>query len=243
MAIVGTYYRIVGWLKALCELDSLPHYQAVASGARSLFELLLDMKLIQTDSTGDLVKKFHAFPEVERYRAALNLVSYCDKTNKTGIDCTPQRKFVNGTAKESSINAIILQHWGKTKKGKPNWPSHWSGKNVPDRAEILGPEYEELYFEFYPLLSWHIHSGSTGYARFSEKTFESMFGLMHGTIQKVVLDATEICAEEMKIDKIDNLEKPFKEMIEDLRKSTDTILVQKYSEIQARQKMPNKSEL
>jgi hypothetical protein len=229
-AIVGTYYRIIGWLKALGELDSLPHYQAVASGARSLFELLMDIKLIHSDTTGDIVQKFHAFPEIEKYRSASTLVSYCDRTNNETIECSVQRTFVNGEKRKNNIDSIVINNWGTTKNGKPNWPKHWSGKSVSKRAEMLGSECEALYYELYPFLSWHIHSGSTGYAGLTQDTIESAFGLMHNTIQKVALDATVICAEEMMIDRVDNLVKDFHATIEDLRKCTDRFILQKYSE-------------
>jgi hypothetical protein len=238
-AIVGTYYRIVAWLKALGELNSLSHYQAVASGARSLFELLLDLKLIQSDSNGEWVKKFHAFPEIEKYRAAEKLVSYCDRTSGTKLDCTNQRKFIDGADKEAAIESLIRQHWGTTRDGEPRWPHNWSGLSAAQRAKKLGPEYDELYIEFYPFLSWHIHSGSTGYAGLKPETLEAGFGLMHSMIQRVVLEATETCAEEMKIDKIDNLAKPFKPTIEDLRNSTDQILLQKHAEFLKQQSRTN----
>lgn len=169
------------------------------------------------------------------------MVSYCDRTNNTKIECTNQRKFVDGAAKEAAIDSLVIQHWGITKKGKPRWPDHWSGQTVAERAEKLGPDYEELYVELYPFLSWHIHSGSTGYAGLKAETLESAFGLMHSTIQKVVLDATEICAEEMKIDKIDNLAKGFRSTIDDLRKSTDQILAQRYADLLKQQSPSSKS--
>jgi DNA repair ATPase RecN len=71
------------------------------------------------------------------------------------------------------------------------------------------------------------------------ETLESAFGLMHSMIQRVVLDATEICAAEMKIDKIDNLAKPFRPTIEELRKSTDQILLKKYAELRKQQSTTN----
>ena len=230
-AIVGTYYRIIGWLKAIGELNSLPHYQAVSSGARSLFELLLDIKLIQSDSTGDSVGKFHSFPEVEKYRVARNLVDYCDSTNNKEIECSNQRKFINEHFTESEIKSIVIKHWGTTKAGNPKWPNHWSGLKVADRARKLGPNYEALYIEFYSFLSWHIHSGSTGYAGIKSEGLEIAFGVMHNTIQKVVLDATLICAEVMQIDKIDNLVGDFKSTIENLRDTTNRILIEKYSKL------------
>ena len=227
LAIVGSYYRIVGWLKVLRELNSPAHYQAVSSSARSIFELMLDIKLIHSDTSDNLVKKFHAFPEIEKYRAAKNLVSYCEKTNNNKIQYSNQKKFIDGDEKSIAIESLVIKLWGTNSKGKPNWPKHWSGKNIYERANDLGPDVKDLYMEFYPFLSWHIHSGSTGYAGMPKETLEAAFGLMHGMIQKVVIDTTEICAKEMKIDKIDNLEKPFNEMISDLRKKTVEIISQK----------------
>jgi hypothetical protein len=142
IAIVGTYLRIIAWLKALAQLNSLPHYQAVAAATRSLYELLLDIKLLQSDVTGDLVKKFHAFPQVEKYRAARNLVSFCDKNPNTGIECTNQRTFVDGPTKEAAINSIVTTHWGTNKNNKPKRPDHWSGMTIRERAERLGQQYE-----------------------------------------------------------------------------------------------------
>lgn len=89
---------------------------------------------------------------------------------------------------------------------------------------MLGPQYEELYIELYPFLSWHIHSGSTGYASLSADTFESAFGLMHSAIQRICLEATEICAHEMKIDRLDNLNMSLKSKMDELRHSTSRIL-------------------
>ncbi len=233
-AIVGTYYRIVAWLKALGDLNSSSHYQAVASGARSLFELLLDLRLITSDESGKNINKFHAFPEVEKYRSAKNLVSYCDETNNHTIDCTNQRIYIGDVTKEETIKAIILEYWGKNKKGELKWPFHWSGLSVEQRAKQIGPNYYLLYLEFYPFLSWHIHAGSTGYAGLSPETMETIFGLMHSMIQRVVLESTEICTKEMKIDLIDNLELPIEEIIHELKQTTDNIIVEKYNELNSR---------
>jgi hypothetical protein len=137
-ALVGTYYRMYAWLRSLLALNGPVHFQGAASAARSLFELLLDIKLLQTDQTGDLVGRFDAFPEVEKYRSAQKLVSYSDAHPTTTLDCSRQRSFVDGPSKYSSIEATIVKHWGRTKNGKPNWPDHWSGKNVFDRAHDLG---------------------------------------------------------------------------------------------------------
>jgi hypothetical protein len=79
----------------------------------------------------------------------------------------------------------------------------------------------------YPFLSWHIHSGSTGYSGLSEEALESSFGLMHNIAQKVFLEATTVCAEEMKIDVAI---RDFRRIIEELSVSTGKHLVDRQIE-------------
>ena len=184
----------------MVDMKSRIHFQGAAAAARALFELLLDMRTLVNDKTGQFVERFHAFPEIEKFRAAENLISFCDKhPNYAKIDVSQRRNFVNRPDKRKTINQTIVKYWGTTKKGRPNRPEHWTGKKVQKRAHDLGLKYEELYVRVYPLLSWHIHSGSTGYAGFSAEGIESAFGVSHSIAQEMFLEATVICAEEMKI--------------------------------------------
>lgn len=199
-AITGTYFRMYAWIVSMVAMNSRIHFQGAAAAARALFELLLDMQMLSSDKTGSLVQKFTAFPAIETYFAAEKLVSFCDEhINLCKIDCTQQRTFITQPMKQSEINALIIKHWGKTKKGFPNRPEHWSGKHVRERARDLGLSYEELYVEEYQLLSWYIHSGAAGHVNVPEKLFEIRFGLAHSLAQKIFLEATTTCAREMKI--------------------------------------------
>jgi len=199
-AIVGTYYRMYAWVRSMVAMNSRIHFQGAATAARSLFELLLDIQTLATDKTGASVERFHTFPEIERFRVADNLVSFCnDHRNNTRLDDSHQRAFMSKPGKRESIDQTIVKLWGKTKKGKPNRLEHWTGKKIRERAHDLGLKYDELYHESYPLLSWYIHSGSTGYAGLSSETIEQCFGVSHSIAQKVFLEATVICAQEMKI--------------------------------------------
>lgn len=202
-AIVGTYYRMYFWIRSMVGMNSRIHFQATAAAARSLFELLLDMKILAMDKTGKLVKKFHAFPDVERFRVAENSVSFYDThLNLTGRGISRRRAFINKPGRRQRIHQTILEHWGTTKKGQPKRPKHWTGKEVPRRARDLGLlEYQELYVRVYPLLSWNIHSGSSSYAGFDEEGLEACFGVSHSVAQEAFLDATLICAQEMRISK------------------------------------------
>ena len=59
--IKGLYFRMYGWMHSLVCLKETIHFQAAASATRSIFELLLDIKLIIDDKPKDAIQKFDAF--------------------------------------------------------------------------------------------------------------------------------------------------------------------------------------
>lgn len=203
-AIVGTYFRMYAWIASMVAMNHRIHFQGAAAAARALFELLLDTV-------------------IETYFAADNIVSFCDAhIDACKIDCTKQRAFITAPMRKDNIDALIVKHWGKNKKGLPNRPKHWSGKNVRDRAHDLGLSYEELYVEEYQLLSWYIHSGAVGHVNVPEELFEIRFGLSHSHAQKTFLEATVTCAKEMKITIAIDW---FQDAIADLRLTPGKVLV------------------
>lgn len=198
-AISGTYYRMYGWMRSLVVMNHRIHFQGAATAARTLYELLLDLKILATDKTSVSVERFHSFPEVEKYRVAEKLVSFRDSHPNSTKDVFRQRKFIGSPSRKQKIDKAVIKSWGKTKKGLSKYPKHWTGMSVFERARNLGIEYEELYHDAYPLLSWLTHSGSTGYAGLKEEALEAYFGRSHIIAQKAFIEATIICAEELKI--------------------------------------------
>ncbi|MFH1537482.1 MAG: DUF5677 domain-containing protein [bacterium] len=202
-AIVGTYYRMCGWIYTMVKMNHKACFQAASAAARSLYELLIDIKLLAVDESGRLVQQFIFFPNVEKYRVAKKRVSFCEQYGKdTKLTDTNYQGFIQKMEKEDFLNKKIVELWGLNKKGEPKNVEHWSGINdVRSRANRLGLRYEEMYVESYPVLSWHIHSGSTGYAGLSEDTIEVMMGMAHLLALDVFLEATKVCSDEMKISK------------------------------------------
>lgn len=201
LALIGIYYRMYGWIQSLVSMNSRIHFQGAASAARSLFELLLDIKLLVQDPDGTVTARFHAYPQVERHRAAKQIVDFTDQHDDSTIDDEHQRRLVETVGKQEEIDELIVKHWGLTKKDKPKRPEHWSGLSVKARAMALGEEYEALYVESYPVLSWCVHAGSAIYSGIGESAIESSFGLSHALSQRCFLDATGEVARAMHIDK------------------------------------------
>jgi hypothetical protein len=176
-AIVGAFFRFHACMHSLVLMNNILDFQAVASCARTAFELLIDIKILSLDSSGDLVKKYHIFPTVERFNSARKLKRFWEN-NKTNLgDCfLAQREYVESFTER--FDKIVAKYWGTDKNNKPKYPKHWTGENLESRVRQLGLKYERNYYELYPKLSWYVHSGSACYAGLEEKDFVATLDLL-----------------------------------------------------------------
>jgi hypothetical protein len=193
IALKDIYFRMYLFLRSAITMNRLDHFQSVASLTRSLFELFLDMKILAKDKTGAAVRKYNEFPEIERFRRAEQLVAF-DASNPNQIkqDLSAQRTFIADPQRQARVTSAI----GPKRK----YPDHWTGKNARERARTAGEE--ALYVEVYALLSWYVHAGAAGTAGMSKEALESVFGICHGLIRRIFLDAITICAKATKISEL-----------------------------------------
>jgi Family of unknown function (DUF5677) len=199
IAVRDTYYKMCLLLRSALVMNNLEHFQSVASLTRSIFELWLDLKILAKDQTGEDVRKYNEFPEIERYRAAEQLVDFADANPQVlKADTSAQRAFLANLKRKQRVDAAV----GTKAPGKRRYPEHWARKSVRARAGSLGQE-AMMYVEVYPLLSWYVHAGAPGTAGMSKGDFESMFGFCHSVIQRIFVDATATCAKTTKISSLD----------------------------------------
>jgi hypothetical protein len=192
IALRDTYFKMHLLLGSAITMNRLDHFQSVASLTRSLFELHLDIKILAADKTGDAVRRYNEFPEIERYRRAQQLIAF-DAAHPGQIkqDLSAQRAFVSDPARQARVTAAV---------GPKRAPDHWSGKNARDRARHVG--HEALYVEVYALLSWYVHAGAAGTAGLGKDALESVFGVCHGLIRRIFLDVIEVTAKATKISEL-----------------------------------------
>ena len=69
-----------------------------------------------------------------------------------------------------------------------------------DRARRAGQEAR--YVEVYALLSWYVHAGAAGTAGMGKDALESVFGLCHGLMRRMLLDTVDVCAKATKISEL-----------------------------------------
>jgi hypothetical protein len=227
-AILGTFYRVHLLCSSQTRLNNLKDFNAVAINCRTVFELLLDLKLLSAEDCSDEdIKKFDAFPEIDKFRSAQKLLNF--QTNNPGLESrtiidNKFRQVYLSNIDKNKITKTVKMFWGVNKKGEPKWPRHWSGLSIRDRAEKLGAISVQEYLEVYWMLSINAHSGSAPYFGLSEETLESVYGTCMDKSRKMYLESLEICSKVFSLYQgMDNLF----QAIEIIRNTRDKILFDK----------------
>jgi hypothetical protein len=198
-AVLRLYYRLAAYLASVHRLDSPIHFQSIAAAARSIFELALDLALLDADTTTESVDRMTAFTRVERYRVAKRLVDfYANHPLPPDFSITEQRRVCADAAETAAVEALIVQYWGRDRNGDLNWPIHWSRfRDARGRARQVAESWEERYVRYYYVLSWHIHSGAVGVAGLAQDVFDIFVAGAHHLIHDSVLDSYGILGREL----------------------------------------------
>lgn len=190
-ALSATYFRIVLLLRGVVALDDPCHFQIANSVARTVFELVLDLKALSNDPSQ--TRRFFDFPKVAKFRYAEKLVSFLH--DHPSIDrgrFHHQINCVDDPQRRQQVRELCLQDWGCKGNGAPKWPDHWSGKNIADRAREAGLELEEMYRSQFFLQSQYVHAGPAGVQDLSRDALICSFAIAHEAIQRLAVIATQI---------------------------------------------------
>jgi hypothetical protein len=156
---VGIYYRAKANVESLLSLKYLRDFQASIMLARSLFELAVDMKLI--DVIQDATRIIAAFSEVEKLKSARRIVDFRATHSNAIYPSTVHADFIKNNA--ARIEAEQNTLWPSTKPGARK-VGHWSGLDLRARAHLLKAPFDEIYEVKYAELSWYTHAaGLTGF--------------------------------------------------------------------------------
>jgi hypothetical protein len=194
-AIAATFYRITLLLQGLTCLYDPSQFQMANSVARTVFELVLDVKALCADRS--LAAKFFAFSRVVKFRKAEQLVAFLNAN--PAIDRTPHQhaiQFASDTQRKQEVEQQCIQHWGTNTKGAPNWPDHWSGKSIAERSHNAGPEFEEMYRSEFFLQSQYVHAGPVGIQDLDRDALICSFAIAHQLVQQLSEAAINIVGEE-----------------------------------------------
>lgn len=224
-AILGIFYRVHVLGSSQTRLNNSKDFNAVAINCRTLFELLLDLKLLSAKGSTDTdIKRFHAFPKFDRFKAAKRLSKF--QTKNPGVESEvlldKLRQDFLSNIDEDEIESQVGSLWGVKKNGKSILPIHWSGMNIRERAEHFGAIYIQKYLEIFWWLSSYVHSGSSAYAGLSAKVLEVVYGVSLDISRKIYLESLIICS---KTFFLFQAIKDFSQIVEFIRNAPKKILI------------------
>lgn len=190
-----TFVRIYWWLNSFDKLNCSIDVQAVSVGARSVFELYLDLKWFQKYNDPQDLERFIAFPELNRYRIAKKAIDH--KHNpKSQINTGPMADFVQrmDSRKSISIQSQTQKLWGQT-----NIPLHWTGiDQIDKRALKLDDDLYDDYLRWYSILCEFTHAGPLsiiGETIFDHSLIERHNGLAMDVFFQYGLNSTQLICE------------------------------------------------
>jgi hypothetical protein len=167
MCFIGNYYRGVGNVETLLSLKSVRDFQAIAMLARSLFELAVDIRLINI--VPDSVTKMLTFSDVEKLRSARRIAAFKTTHPSAQVEAAIYEEYIANNG--ARIDAERAALWPGVKNSDLR---HWAGLNLPKRVELLKAPFNELHAVNYPQLSLYVHSGMTGIVNLEKESFRAL---------------------------------------------------------------------
>ena len=132
-AILGLYYRSLGFCRTSIELKSVVHQQSLTSAERSVIELYIDMELVHRNVIADAIEKFNVFTDYQKLKAARRMDGFFGANPDLDTNpskATVHRQFIANNA--ARIDADVARLWGNNAK-----PQHWTGLDLINRSKKL----------------------------------------------------------------------------------------------------------
>lgn len=167
MCFTGNYYRGVANVETVLSLKNVRDFQAIAMLARALFELAVDIRLI--NAVPDSVNKLLTFTDVEKLRSARRIVAFKAANPSAQVDATIYDQYIASNG--SRIDAERAALWPGIKNSDLR---HWAHMNLAERVKLLKAPFEELHAVNYPQLSLYVHSGMTGIVNLQKESFRAL---------------------------------------------------------------------
>ena len=162
-----SYHRAALNLSSMIALNNVKHFQAAAMLARSVFELAVEIRLI--DLTPDAVLRMVAFQRLEKLKAAQKAIRFA--ANHRCNSLRSSHPITSSSRFTKRVSRPLRQAWGTLKV------RHWSNRHLSEQVKLLGEPFEEIYHSLYKHLSWHVHAGLAGVANMKPEAFPYVFGV------------------------------------------------------------------
>lgn len=184
---LGTcYYRMIGCLEAMCQLEDPRFFQALSGSARTIVELAMDVTLLCGPRPLEhAVARFHGFTRAARFEAASKTAKFYDKHPELEEPSFAADRRAFATSEHATEIEVLCQRlWGQARA-----PHHWSGMNWTQVAERSTPELAEIHAQWFALMAWHVHGGAAGVGGISTDGFAGMEVLSREIVRDSVPEA------------------------------------------------------
>lgn len=134
-AFIGLYFRVHGWLESVALMNTSACFQGVAVAGRAIFELVLDLEMLENDPTGENLKKFSAFPDMDRADAAEKCLKFFRDNKQTPQLFREEHLLGAIVYNKPQVDSNRVALWDEPKHGAVK---HWSGNNdIRQRAKSI----------------------------------------------------------------------------------------------------------
>lgn len=183
VGIFESWVRICSWLQSLAVLNSPAHMQCSCGCARSMLELLVDIKLLIKEP--DLAERFVRFERLNRFEQALKL----------------QKQF--GDKIPESARALLLDDSLKQEYERitdefftSGSTTNWSGLSIYDRFERVGMSKE--YRTSYHYYCTNVHAGPIGESTEMSQAVDCEYCYAHNMAHGYFWEASDLALNALK---------------------------------------------
>ncbi len=156
------YIRFNNNVGSMLELKHVAHFQALGMLARSLYELTVDIQLLDIELRAAIL--MCGYLDVEKLKACRSSVAFSKQQG--AAPSTIQETYIQNH--EARIKSLAAQLWQNQRLSEV---THWTGENLPTRVKRLSVEMQGIYAYSYKQMSWTVHSGLQGSYGLSKEIF------------------------------------------------------------------------
>lgn len=166
------FLRIVWWLESVCKLNDMRDIQALASAARGLLELAVDITLLCVDAPNQAEARITAWEDSAKLKHALNRQNQKWYQGTPCFDNSPYEDFIK---RRDSIENARLRFWPvhrdkENEKIRPpikgRHPRRWTGRSLEADAKKANNHSSKLddllhtYRCIFTPMCWYVHGSS-----------------------------------------------------------------------------------
>lgn len=188
-ALRDTFIRMYLVVGSIIKLNHFKDFHVLAGVTRTIFELYIDMHLLDKAKIDNGLEKFATFIAAKKFSTAKARKNWAEQNKFPFDEKFPQIANCLQEMEGNGMAKIIQQLWNSAK-----CPNHWSGLLIPDRVLKLGSDFIEEYIRFYDIGNWYVHPGPLDWQVLQDGKFTNIIaGFSYSGAVKMFCGCCKIC--------------------------------------------------